>query len=582
LTHILDTIPPKETMANLLWRREVVTWGWESKENADALWRMCAESLIFWINAFGWTYDPRKKPATIPMILYPFQEDAVMRIDGAIEAPHDLVIDQSRDMGASWCILFPVVHRWQFREDQTFLVASRNEKYVDSPGNPKSLFWKLDHIVRKQPNWLLPGRGDGILRTEQRYQNLETGNTINGESSTENLARGDRRTALLVDEFAAYEQQAGWSVLSSTRDVSRCRIFNSTLGLVPGAFESIANNPDFEKLTLHWSLHPEKAVGLYEASNGKLRSPWYDREVKRCATPLEAARELDIDYSAAAGAFFKHETLNRLSQHVRAPLAVGNITHSEGVLGEWNETRDGRISLWRTPDAANRFPADRRYVMGVDVSTGTGASNSVITVFDRLTGEQVAEMCDPTVWTHDLASLACAMGRWFGGIDGEATMVFENAGPGLTFAQLCWKYGYRRFFMRRKEGQHSRPETDFIGVFTNKEEKVRQFNMLRMLLDQSRMLVRSSLALAECREIVYASDGKIEHKGAQGLDPSGARLNHGDRASAMAFVAVSLVDGVTPKGDDRPQQQLGAFGRAFMERQRERERMRAEEEYQWA
>lgn len=578
--HDLASIPPKDPVANLRWRSEVVRWGWESDEAADELWEMCRRSLRFFVNGFGWTYDPRLKPAVIPMVLYPFQEEAIEAIDGAIDAPHDLVVEKSRDMGASWLILYPFVWRWLFHEDQAFLCASRNESYVDDSGNPKSLFWKIDKIVNSLPNWLLPGRGEGFTRTFARLENHENGCSINGESSTENLARGDRRTALLVDEFAAYDQQAGWAVLSATRDAARCRIFNSTLGLVPGAFESIANNPDFRKVTLHWSQHPLKSVGLYKAPNGKVRSPWYDLECRRCATTLEIARELDIDHTAAAGAFFRHETLNRVSQSVRVPCATGRVIHLEGQFGGF-ERGPGNASLWREPDAAGKFPADRNYAMGVDISTGTGASNSVITVFDRSTGEQVFELCDPNVWTHDLASLACAVGRMFGGYDGEAMMVFENVGPGLTFSQLCWKFGYRRFYYRRKDGQHSRPQTDFIGLFQNKEEKVRHFNLLRMMLDQDRMLVRSALAIAECREIVYATDGRIDHKGAQGQDPSGAKTNHGDRASAMAFVAVALCDGVTEKDAPRAAvRTLSPFGRDFMERERLR-RIARQESDEW-
>jgi len=579
MTTDLALIPPTAYVENLKYRREVVQWGWESQDAADALWEMCRQDIHFWINTFCWTYDPRRKPATIPMIEYPYQRDGIDRICAAIDAPHDLVIDKSRDMGASWMILFSYVWNWQFQEDRTFLVASRNEQYVDASGNPKALFWKIDHILNNQPNYLLPARGEGVTRTFGRLTNEENGNTINGESSTENLARGDRRTSILVDEFAAYEQQAGWAVLSATRDTTRCRIFNSTLGLVPGAFESIANNPNFAKLTLHWSSHPEKAVGKYTTPGGKVRSPWYDVEEKRCATSLEVARELDIDYTAAAGSFFQYESLNKMGQHVRLPVLMGRLQHADGVPGQFVETREGNIKLWRTPDAAGRFPADRRYVIGVDVSTGTGASNSVIQVFDRLTGEQVAELVDPAIYPHDLASLACAVGRWFGGLDGEATMVFENVGPGVTYGQLCWKYGYRKFYFRRKEGQHNRPETDFIGLFQNKEEKIRHFNLLRMLMEQQRMLVRSSLALAECREIVYTPDGKVEHKGAQGMDPSGAKTNHGDRASAMSFVAVVLMDGLGPTGQPvREERQLGEFGRAFMERQRQREFARLEAE----
>lgn len=543
----IGKIPPVDLVENLKWRKEIVPLGWASRRDADQLWEMCRKSLRFFVFGFGWTYSPKDKLfgkiAKRPMERWEFQEEALDAVEEAIEAPHDLVVEKSREMGASWIALWTFVHRWMFHEDQSILVASRTEKYVDAPGNPKSLFWKIEFILRTLPNYLLPGRGKGFDKTFASLVNLENGNTINGESSTENLARGDRRTCLFVDEFAAYDVQAGWAVMGSTRDVSGCRIFNSTPGLVPGAFESIANNPDFRKITLHWSRHPRKNVGMYAAANGKVRSPWYDAECKRCATPQEIARELDIDYSAAAGAFFPQELLNRTSQSVRNPISVGTLAHMNGVPTSWTEGRDGRIHLWRVPDAANRFPEDRDYVLSCDVSTGTGASNSVAQVFDRLTGEQVLEMADPTIHPDKFAALAVAIGRWFAGKSKEgAIMVFENMGPGLVFAQLCWSMGYRRFYMRRKEQDRTRPETELIGLYSNKDEKVRQFNLLRKMLVDGTIIPRSSLAVSECREIVYSSSGNVEHKGAQGLDPSGAKLNHGDRASCLSFAATALFD----------------------------------------
>ena len=48
---------------------------------------------------------------------------------------------------------------------------------------------------------------------------------------------------------------------------------------------------------LHWSLHPDKAQGLYYDETGKPRSPWYDNEIEaKQMTKAAVARELDISY----------------------------------------------------------------------------------------------------------------------------------------------------------------------------------------------------------------------------------------------------------------------------------------------
>ena len=60
-------------------------------------------------------------------------------------------------------------------------------------------------------------------------------------------------------------------------------------------------------IRLHWSLHPDKAEGIYKDDAGQLRSPWYDNEItSKQMTPAAVARELDISYALSVeGIVFK-------------------------------------------------------------------------------------------------------------------------------------------------------------------------------------------------------------------------------------------------------------------------------------
>lgn len=59
-------------------------------------------------------------------------------------------------------------------------------------------------------------------------------------------------------------------------------------------------------MEIHWSLHPDKSKGLYKDGTGKLRSPWYDKEIKsKQMTPSAVARELDLcDEMSVEGVVF--------------------------------------------------------------------------------------------------------------------------------------------------------------------------------------------------------------------------------------------------------------------------------------
>jgi len=524
----------------------IVAIGHESEKSGEELREMCARSFTFFANTFLWTLDPRsakdrKRPSAVPFVLYPFQERDAATIIECIETGQDVVVSKSRDMGASWLILMVFLWMWLFREDQNFLCASRVKDYVDLNGNPKALFQKLDFALERLPTFLLPKRGKGIGRTFMVLKNEENGSVINGESTTGNLGRGDRRTAMMIDEFAAFEVQDGYDALASTRDVSPCRIFNSTISRQRGAFDTLLDDLDRRQIRMHWTDHPVKSVGLYRDAAGKVRSPWYDAECKRCATQQEIACEIDMDRAAASNSFFPAEELNMAAQHCRIPFRVGDVRHDElGRFCGWDDTAIGLAEMWIVPDATGEFPRDRDYIVACDVSSGTGSSNSTISVFDESTGEQLLEWASPHIRPDKLAPIACAIGRWFGGRSGEATLVFENMGPGLTFHSACKDVEYRRYYIRRREDQRNTRMTEFVGVFVNGNEKVRQWGNFRRMWSEGRMVIRSRKAVEECRNIVYLPTGEIAHAGTRSVDPSSARANHGDRASACCCAAVAL------------------------------------------
>ncbi len=58
--------------------------------------------------------------------------------------------------------------------------------------------------------------------------NADNGSVIDGESTTGDAGRGDRRTAMFIDEYAAFDVTDGYRVLLASRDTTNCRGFNST------------------------------------------------------------------------------------------------------------------------------------------------------------------------------------------------------------------------------------------------------------------------------------------------------------------------------------------------------------------
>lgn len=550
---------PKGIISNLKWRRNVIQLASEDREFADTMKEACNIDPLFFFNGFVWTYDPRctvVNSSNVPFILYPFQEDAIVKILNAI-GEHDILIEKSRDMGASWMCVGAITWCYLFDKRLSFLFGSRVEDYVDLPGNPKALMTKMDYILDNLPIWLRPeGYSDKEHRKFLHIENPENGSVIDGESTTEDFARGDRRTAILLDEFAAVKN--GKSVAAATRDATKCRIFNSTPDGTANEFYNIRQT-DIVKIRLHWSEHPIKSAGLYTTDergflkvldkegypedyqpilDGKLRSPWYDNECKRASSMREIASEIDIDYQGSGGQYFNPNKIQAaITKFSCSPLFIGNLDY-DALTGEFTEFREdsnGKLKLW-CKIGANGKPLinpEHQLVCGNDISAGTGASNSVCVIGNKVTGEKFAEYVNPYLRPEQFATQVYAILKWFG----NPKAIWESGGPGRQFGDKLIELGCSHYYLRTREESLSKKVTDIPGVAQNDGIKTQIMSSYRNAIEEFRYINTSKEALEDTLDYIYGPNGCPVHAKAQSKDdPSGAKSNHGDRAMADALM----------------------------------------------
>ena len=580
---------PKDVDANLRFRRGLLQRAADcGDEPARDLfrqeqWIMCARDPLYAINAYGWTYDPRLTPSAVPFVTWDYQDRAILDLLDSIDTGEDVVIEKSRDMGASWIMLSVFWWRWMFVPNQSFLMVSRKEEYVDKIGDPKALFWKVDFLLKHMPGWMLPR----FERKKLHFGNLDNGSTIDGESTNGDVARGDRRTAICLDEFAAVEN--GRRVLAATGDATRCRWFNSTPAGTANAFYEVVNS-GVRKVRMHWSQHPHKGAGLYTSDeagrlqiidtsfvfpdgyqficDGKMRSPWYDKECKRRHSDLEIKQELDIDYIGSGSLFFDVAELDEHQEKfARDPLMMGELDHELDTLEpkEFVRRNNGKLLLWCGLMSDGK-PPPGNYVIGCDVANGTGASNSVACIADRETGEKVAEFASSMVKPEGFAKFAVALARWFHG----AMLGWEANGPGRGFGDAVLEAGYRNIYYRRQDTSISRKVSDVPGWFSTADNKTALLTEYRSHLGRGDFVNRSVQSLMECRQYVHGPNGP-EHAAAMTTeDPSGARQQHGDRviADALANRFCRLVKRV--EKDQSMDPPVGSFAWRRAERERDR------------
>ncbi len=561
---------PKDVSENLRWRAKVHHRVLEDPEYAGVIRDACRRDPLFFINGFGYTYAPKDdRPfPKLPFILYPFQEEAILELIRAFMVKDKLII-KTRDMGASWVCVCAVLWAWYARKGLSFLLGSRVQEYVDQSGNPKSMFWKFDYFLDNLPLWLKPnGYDKNLHRRSMHVENPETSSIIDGESTNKNFARGDRRSAIILDEFAAVEN--GVAILAATRDATKCRIFNSTPQGVNNSFYD-KHESSCEKISMHWSIHPDKSIGLYTTTesgelkvldpsgypedyhpllDSKLRSPWYDNECER-GSPQEIAQELDMDFLGSGHQFFDADTIRTyIRELARPPSTVGDLEYDDAT-GEpigFREDADGRLRLWIFLDKDGNPPLTTRYTLGADVSGGTGASNSTLSGWNNTMQEKILEYANPYIMPEAFARQSAAIGWWLG----KAYIIWESGGPGRQFGTRLLELRYPRYYLRRRDEAISRKVSDIPGVAVTKEAKHSVLSAYRAALAEKKGINRSKESLEETLEYVIGGNGEVFHARSKNKsDPSGANLNHGDRcmADALAWKGMHERTLKLPKGE---------------------------------
>ncbi|KKN54697.1 hypothetical protein LCGC14_0589660 [marine sediment metagenome] len=574
-----SAIVPKELEANLQFRRTIIRWAADSRANQQTLAAACARDVIFFADVFVWALDVKRYPdcPDRPFITWDFQEEVLRDIDSAI-GRRSVGIIKSRDIGGSTMPLIVFDKHFLFSRFVTLMVASRNERYVDDKDNPDSLFYKLDYMHRWLPSWMT----QSLDRKKMTWKNAATGSNIIGSSTTADMGRGGRKNAVLVDEHAAWDRKESIELIGSLQHNTRCRVWASTPKGIGNGFHQIISAGNIRIHRLHWSQHPIHGAGLYTADKGKLkivddaywrittprdilsrypelekklppsdglavhtypfildgkvRSPYYDYECMQCPIPKLIAQELDMDFIGSGSPFFD---LDEIREYVRlfkrTPFVTGELTYDIGYEKiEWAPSKEGRLELWFHPDHLRRPAKDRRFVIGCDISAGTGMSNSHISVGDCRMRCKTAGFTTPHMRPERFAEYVYAVGTWFN----DAFIAFEGSGVGREFGSRLRELNYPNlYYMTTSGGKKS----EIPGFFPNEDSKRGLLTEYGRALNMREFTNPDETAVNECQMYEWTETQGVAHVGsAAAPDPSSAKKNHGDRVIGDALTWMLL------------------------------------------
>ncbi len=486
-------IAPKEASANLRFREDLMVRADSDAELQTYLREECRRRPEFFFDAFLYTFDPRVKPYTLPFITYPYEFDLIKWIQDCIDG-HDGLVDKTRDMGVTWTIEGVFYHQWLFADGFLAHMGSKTEDDVDRTGDMKSLFEKLRFFIKTTPRWMLP---DFDLRF-MRLVNNDNGNSITGESANPNFSRQGRYKVCFYDEFASTEYANDiWTAMG---DSTPARIVCSTPHGTGNKFWKLRFDelPAERVKSLHWTLHPKKAAGLYE-KEGKKRSPWYDAECAR-RTPAEIAQELDIDYLASGNPYFDLRKVSKQEEWKPGYPAgmgfyeIGNLAIVDNKV-EFREHRNGKVIVFEHPGPLTQAAVACDPAEGLEHGDKTA-----IAVRCKKTGNLLAAVYGK-IPPEEAEELTKLLSMYYN----RALCTAEAGGYGLVINQYLWDQGCNVFrdLETRRGGEK---ETKKLG-FNTKRHRAEMLNLLEEEIRNEAVELRSRELKVECLHFIN-NDGK--------------------------------------------------------------------------
>lgn len=568
---------PKREDLNLQWRMDLRKRAIDNEKLRDDLRQACTNSIYFWLNAFGWTFLQKKvsedgieRPVDselshCPFITWKIQDELLTEILRCIKEGESILVNKSRDMGASWLCVAVFQWFWQFHPNRTFLELSRKQVLVDRRGDMDSLFEKHRYFLKWQPGWLRPKNiRDNICHLE----NIDLGSTIEGESTNEHAGQAGRKTAILLDEFSRVKNAE--EIDLATNDTSACRIFNATPNGPSTHHSRLYKQRRAFIFTMPWVAHPDKGRNATLADDkqraqewappGKVwTSPWREEELKK-RSRKNVAQNIDIDHGRSGDSFFD---VNEVEEHrklyEKEPLFTGNILFDEEDLtpdqiaallrgcdpDKLTFTRASYVRPWHlwSNFIKGRFDQTKSYTIGIDVSAGVGSSNSVISVLCIETNQIVAKFWDAYTKPEKLAEIAAMAGIWIGGTNGRPIIIWENNGSvGGIFSDKILAIGYQPIYIDKTDKLTYTKHTKRPGWNSNPARKERLLGLYRDALKAHTVINPCREALDECLDYVYDSVGRLVPGESKSEGQSGGEKLHGDHVIADALLCLGRMD----------------------------------------
>lgn len=420
----------------------------------------CANDPVYFMKKYYYIQHPQK--GSILFNLYPFQE-AILR--NFVTGDYYL-INKSRQLGISTLISAYSLWLMLFYKDKNILVLATTESTA------QNLITKVRHSYDLLPSWLK------VADTEHNKTKLrlKNGSQIQAKAGSENAARSEAVSLLVLDEAAFIEKIDNlWvSAQQTLATGGQCIALSSPNGT--GNWFNIqwvkAQNKEnkFIPIRLPWTVHPE-------------RDQTWREEQDKLLGKRHAAQECDADFITSGESVIEIELLNWYRDtYVKDPIEKRGL--------------DSALWIWEYVDYS------KSYMIVADVARGDGADHSAFHIIDIDNSKQVAEF-KHQISPKDFSQLLYLMGIEYN----NALIVVESNSYGWEVLGRLIEKDYPNIYYSPKIDYTSNNVDEYLHKYSEGTDMTPGFTMSL----KTRPLVISKL-------ISYISDRSIEIKSIRTID----------------------------------------------------------------
>lgn len=414
-----------------------------------------------------------KTPGLMPFILNEAQKD----LFNSLNTHSRVIILKARQIGFSTAVTGYLYHR-------TITTPGTNTALIGYNSDlTAELLDKVKTFYRTTPDSLKPQ-----IQYNSKYEISfpAIDSKIIVLPSSENVGRGYTLHNVLLTELAFWER-AEDKMLAIENAVPKDGkiVIESTPNAIGNLYHRMwmADN-DYDKKEYGWWWHyTEEEIEIIR---------------KRINNPMRFAQEYSLEFLSSGRPVFPPELIKRLRKGI---YEVGQkIKDKDGVEITVTQNEEGLI-MYHPP------VPDRTYVAGADVAEGvTGGDYSVLTIFDRETGEEVA------FWRGYMAPerFGAFIGRC-GHIYNTALMVVEINNHGLTTVTALKNNMYPQIYFRpvAKMDTMGQKFSDRMGWKTTKVTRPLMIDDLREALSDESLKIHTEYTIDEMLTFVFDDGGNM-------------------------------------------------------------------------